>query len=138
MMKSTRANIHFLEREPLFLIWKRWTKLLHRQKYTADGLSIDHNLYVIGDYVFQANYKRGLRILRINDPATADLTEVAYFDTYPISDGLGFEGAWNVFPFFQNNLLLISDINRGLFVVRVTDSDLALSLERVFEDRFDN
>jgi len=107
-------------------------------EYTADGLSIDHNLYVIGDYVFQANYKRGLRILRINDPATADLTEVAYFDTYPISDGLGFEGAWNVFPFFQNNLLLISDINRGLFVVRVTDSDLALSLERVFEDRFDN
>ncbi len=107
-------------------------------EFIADGLSIDHNLYVIGDYVFQANYKRGLRILRINDPATADLTEVAYFDTYPEGDGTGFSGAWNVFPFFQNNLLLISDFNRGLFVVRVTDPDLSLALERVFKDRFDN
>lgn len=99
-------------------------------EYIADGLSIDHNLYVIGNLVFQANYKRGLRVLRIDDPATADLTEVAYFDTYPESDGLGFEGAWNVFPFFENDLLLISDFNRGLFVVRINDT--------LFEDRFDN
>ena len=107
-------------------------------EYYADGLSIDHNLYVVGQYVFQANYRRGLRVLRIDDATTADLTEVAYFDTHPEADGLGFSGAWNVFPFFQNNLLLISDINRGLFVVRVTDPELALSLERVFEDRFEH
>jgi len=106
-------------------------------EYIADGLSIDHNLYVAGDYVFQANYKRGLRILEIIDPAQAEFREVAFFDTYPDDDGTGFSGAWNVFPFFANDLLLVSDFNRGLFVVRVKDSSLVEALERVYSDRFE-
>ncbi len=105
-------------------------------EYIHDGLSIDHNLYVVEKYVFQANYKRGLRVLEIVDPATADLREVAYFDTYPTADGNGFSGAWNVFPFFANGLLLVSDFNRGLFVVRIQDPELIRALERVYADRF--
>ncbi len=105
--------------------------------HIADGLSIDHNQYVVGDYIFQANYRRGLRILRINDAASADLTEVAYFDTYPESEGLGFQGAWNVFPFFDSELVLVSDINRGLFVLRVTEPEVVKALlTRLFHDRF--
>jgi len=106
-------------------------------EYIADGLSIDHNQYVIGNYVFQANYKRGLRVLEIRDPTTADLVEVAWFDTHPEADGNGFSGAWNVFPFFANNLMLVSDFNRGLFVVRVSDPKLVLALESIYEDRFE-
>ncbi|AKS40400.1 choice-of-anchor B family protein [Wenzhouxiangella marina] len=105
-------------------------------EYIADGPAIDHNQYVIGDYVFQANYKRGLRVLHIKDPATANLEEVAWFDTYPNEDGNGFSGAWNVFPFFANNLLLVSDFNRGLFIVRVSDPNLAMALESIYGDRF--
>jgi len=105
-------------------------------EFIHDGLSIDHNLYVVGNYVFQANYKRGLRVLEIVDPATADLREVAYFDTFPASDGTGFSGAWNVFPFFANDLLLVSDFNRGLFVVRIEDPELIRALEQVYADRF--
>jgi choice-of-anchor B domain-containing protein len=106
-------------------------------EFIADGLSIDHNLYVVRDYVFQANYKRGLRVLKINDPATADFSEVAFFDTFPESDGTGFSGAWNVFPFFANDLLLVSDFNRGLFVVRILDIELVRALEQVYADRFE-
>ncbi|MEN1727124.1 MAG: choice-of-anchor B family protein [Pseudomonadota bacterium] len=106
-------------------------------EFVADGLSIDHNLYVVGRYVFQANYKRGLRVLEIVDPATADLREVAFFDTYPNGDGTGFSGAWNVFPFFANDLLLVSDFNRGLFVVRILDPALIRALERIYVDRFE-
>ncbi|NBD96196.1 MAG: choice-of-anchor B family protein [Gammaproteobacteria bacterium] len=106
-------------------------------EYIADGLSIDHNQYVIGNYVFQANYKRGLRVLRIDDPATADLTEVAWFDTYPESDGADFDGAWSVFPYFGNDTVLVSDINRGMFMLRVTHPDAARALgDALFEDRF--
>ena len=107
-------------------------------EYIAGGLSIDHNQYVIGDYTFQANYRRGLRILRIDDPARAQLTEVAFFDTFPASDGIGFSGAWNVFPFFDNGTLLVSDINRGLFVLRVTEPGVLAALtERSFADGFE-
>ena len=106
--------------------------------YIADGLSIDHNQYVIGDYTFQSNYRRGLRVLRIDDPAKGTLTEVAHFDTYPDGDGLGFSGAWNVYPFFDNGTVLVSDINRGLFVLRVTQPDVLEVLQPgLFEDGFE-
>lgn len=108
-------------------------------EYIANGLAIDHNQYLVGDYTFQANYRRGLRILRIDDPGTAALTEVAWFDTYPAADGLGFSGAWNVYPFFDNGIVLVSDINRGLFVLRITDPDVlaAVTGTAVFTDGFE-
>ena len=106
--------------------------------YIADGMAIDHNQYVIGDYTFQSNYRRGLRVLRIDDPAKGTLTEVAHFDTYPEGDGLGFSGAWNVYPFFDNGTVLVSDINRGLFVLRVTQPDVLEALQPgLFKDGFE-
>jgi len=106
--------------------------------YIADGLAIDHNQYVIGDFTFQANYRRGLRVLRIDDPASGALTEVAHFDTFPSGDGLGFSGAWNVYPFFDNGTVLVSDVNRGLFVLRVTQPEVLEALQgALFEDGFE-
>lgn len=106
-------------------------------EHIADGLSIDHNQYVIGDYVFQANYQRGLRVLRIDDAAAGRLTEVAWFDTHPEPDNLGFDGAWSVFPYFGNETVLVSDINRGLFILEVTDPAIVRALrDALFDDRF--
>ena len=45
--------------------------------HLADTLAVDHNQYVIGNYVYQANNSAGLRILRIDDLAAAAMTEVA-------------------------------------------------------------
>lgn len=106
-------------------------------EYLADGLSIDHNQYVIGDFVFQANYERGLRILRIDDAQAGELTEVAYFDTYPESDTASFSGAWSVFPYFGNEYVMVSDFNRGLFILRVDDPEVVKAIrDAVFGDRF--
>jgi choice-of-anchor B domain-containing protein len=84
--------------------------------------SIDHNLYVKGDYVYQTNYTTGLRILKIGNLASGNpsdwLTEVAFFDTYQANDSAIFNGAWNNYPFFPSGNVAISDINGGLFVVR--------------------
>ena len=88
---------------------------------THDGatVSIDHNLFVRGDLVFQANYRSGLRVLEMGDLAEAELTEVAFFDTYPGSDAPSYTGAWGVYPYLPSGTILISDIDRGLFVLRV-------------------
>lgn len=80
--------------------------------------SIDHNLYLKDNHVYQANYRAGLRILRANDLATGDLSEVAYFDTSPESDARAFGGAWNAYPFLDNGVLLVNDTNNGLFMLR--------------------
>ena len=83
--------------------------------------AIDHNLYVRGDLVFQANYRSGLRVLRIGDLSEAELTNEAFFDTYPGSDGRGYNGAWSVYPYFPSGTIIVSDIERGLFVLRLDD-----------------
>jgi choice-of-anchor B domain-containing protein len=81
---------------------------------------IDHNMYVNGDYLYQANYQAGLRILHINRQQNFTLDEVAYFDTVPEADSLQFAGAWSVYPFFDNGTILVSDINNGLFILKAS------------------
>lgn len=85
--------------------------------YFSSASVIDHNMYVVDDHVFQANYLGGLRVLRIIDPAHANLSEVAFFDTHPNEDSFNFAGAWSLYPFFDNGITLVFDINNGLFVL---------------------
>jgi len=86
--------------------------------HESTGASIDHNQYILDGRTYQANYSRELRILELDDLRHAKMKEVAYFDTYPPHDTTGFPGAWNVFPFFDNGLVIVSDINRGVFILR--------------------
>jgi choice-of-anchor B domain-containing protein len=89
--------------------------------YAATGtrsLAIDHNQYVRGDVAYQSNYAAGLSVLRIDDPATAGLTDIGFFDTRPEHDNAQFSGTWSNYPYFASGILIVSDINRGLFVLQ--------------------
>ena len=86
--------------------------------YYGPTLAIDHNGYVVGDNYYLANYRAGLRKIDISQIDSKVMTEVGFFDTFPSSDGSGFSGAWSVYPFFNSQNIVISDINRGLFVVK--------------------
>jgi len=85
--------------------------------YEAATNSIDHNLYVLGNRVFQANYTTGLRVLEFGDLSNQELMEVAFFDTYPASDARGFLGAWSVYPYLPSGNVIVSDGTNGLFVL---------------------
>ncbi|MCW5936945.1 MAG: choice-of-anchor B family protein [Fimbriimonadaceae bacterium] len=89
--------------------------------YTTGKPSIDHNLYTRNDFVYHANYTTGLWIFNANDNRTSPQM-VGYFDTHPENDDAVFEGAWSNYPLLPSGIVLISDINRGLFVVDVTDA----------------
>ena len=90
--------------------------------FTTGLASTDHNLYVNGDRLFEANYMSGLRVFDVSD--ATDPVEIAYFDTSPDRDMAGYHGAWSTFPFFPSGTVLISDIERGLFVLRVGEDRL--------------
>lgn len=79
---------------------------------------IDHNLYVHGQYVYQSNYEAGVRILRIDNLSNAQLTEVAYFDTYPSRDAAAFNGTWNNYRFPGSGRVVATGIGEGLFVLQ--------------------
>ena len=86
--------------------------------FTSPTAAIDHNQYVKGNFVFQANYRSGLRILRLDDPASAQLSQVGYFDIYPANNSANFNGAWSVYPYFPSGNIVVSGIEQGLFVLR--------------------
>ena len=79
--------------------------------------NIDHNLYVKGNHVFEANYTNGLRILNLDNISNASLTETAYFDTYPDNDFKLFDGAWSNYPYFESGVVIVSDVSNGLFIL---------------------
>ena len=85
--------------------------------YEAATASIDHNLYVLGNRVFQANYTSGLRVLEFGNLANRELQEIAFFDTFPGSAAAGFDGAWSVYPYLPSGNIIVSDVSNGLFVL---------------------
>jgi choice-of-anchor B domain-containing protein len=86
------------------------------KEYVGTTKAIDHNLYVKGNRVYQANYTSGLRILDISDPVNP--REVGYFDTYPTNDATAFNGAWSTYPYFKSGAIVVTGIGEGLFLVR--------------------
>jgi choice-of-anchor B domain-containing protein len=79
--------------------------------------SSDHNLYVKGNLMYQANYKSGLRVLDISNPESP--VEVGYLNTAPfLGTTPGYQGAWSVYPFFQSGAIVVSSIEQGLFIVK--------------------
>jgi len=85
--------------------------------YTSGLPSIDHNLYTRDHVIYQSNYRSGLRVFDGLDPHNP--VEVAHFDTFPGSNSADFNGAWSNYPFFPSGTIAISDIERGLFLVRL-------------------
>ncbi len=86
--------------------------------YRAATEATDHNQYVRGNFVYQSNYRAGLRILDISKIAAGKLREVAYFDIVPDSDEAGFEGAWGNYPFFPSGTVVVSGISQGLYILK--------------------
>lgn len=84
--------------------------------FTRNESNIDHNLYTKNGFIFESNYTRGLRIFDSSDlPETPAF--VGFFDTYPSSNSQSFNGAWSNYPYFPSGTVIVSDINRGLFVL---------------------
>ena len=97
-------------------------------EYQYDGPTdaIDHNGYVLGDNFYMANYNAGMRVLEIVRTGSGDtenygMIEVGSFDSRPESDTAGFNGAWNVYPYFASGNIVISDIDRGFLLVKQSE-----------------
>jgi choice-of-anchor B domain-containing protein len=100
------------------------------KQYISPILTIDHNQYVVGNKVYQANYTSGLRVLDITDVTNPQI--VQYFDTRPQDNDRSYNGAWSVYPFFDNGMLYVSSRDEGLFILApagipatvISDSDI--------------
>ena len=85
------------------------------REYYLDNPASDHNLYILGDTMYQSNYVSGLQVIDISNPEEPE--HVGYFDTHPfVENAAGFSGTWSNFPYFDDIVLMTSS-NEGLFIL---------------------
>ncbi|MEX2465952.1 MAG: choice-of-anchor B family protein [Gemmatimonadota bacterium] len=86
-------------------------------EYFHETRAIDHNLYVLGNTMYQSNYTSGLRVLDVSDPVNP--RPVGHFDTVPYGgDEAEFNGSWSNYPYFESGVVIVTSQREGLFVVR--------------------
>ncbi len=78
-----------------------------------------HNCYVEGDLLYIAHYADGVRVFDVSNPEAP--VAAAVYDTFLGSDG-GFVGTWTVYPYLPSGKILASDMQSGLFVLRLDGS----------------
>ena len=84
-------------------------------EYLATTEETDHNLYIVGDLMYQSNYEAGLRIVSIEDRERP--SEIGFFDVEPDPAARG--GAWSNYPFFASGVIAVTAFSHGVFFVRV-------------------
>ena len=76
---------------------------------------VPHNVHVKNDFLITSYYAEGVVITDASRPN--NLVQVGNFDTYE-GPNTGFFGAWGAFPFFDSDLILVTDIGNGLFILK--------------------
>ena len=75
--------------------------------------SVAHNVQLFNDFAFISYYNEGLRIVDIK---TDKPNEIGFYDTFHQSTDYKLNGAWGVFVFEKEELILVSDRQNGLFL----------------------
>lgn len=94
---------------------------LFHMDYIGPTEAIDHNVYVVGNTFYIANYTAGMRVVDISNIDSGVMVETGYVDTFIPNDNTSFSGAWNIYPFFESGNILISDIEGGMFIVKANN-----------------
>lgn len=85
--------------------------------YSDGNTSIDHNMFVLDNLLFQANYTDGLSVYDIWKADQGRLKLRGWFDVYPENDATVFAGAWGTYPYFGDGKVIVSGSEQGLFVL---------------------
>lgn len=92
------------------------------KEHFGETFTIDHNLYIKGNLMYQSNYVSGLRILDISDPENPK--EVGFLDTVPWSEEVEFDGSWSNYPFFASGTIVVASGKEGVFFLRYRPQNL--------------
>jgi len=95
-----------------------------------DPFTIPHNQVIHGDYLYSSYYYDGLQVWDISD--VENIKRVLHYPTSSLTPRESYEGSWGVYPFLPSGLILVSDMQEGLFVLQGVQETLT-STEEVSE-----
>ncbi len=82
--------------------------------------TVPHNPFIIGDVVHASYYEDGYRAFRI-DAENESHEVIGRFDTVTNNPPGGFNGSWGCYPFQPSGYVYLSDMQRGLFIVKLNE-----------------
>ena len=118
--ETDEINLGFNSRTIIFDFEDLDNPQLHFE-YTGPTGATDHNGYVKDDKFYLANNAAGLRVVDISDIANENMSEVGFFDSYSVNNNAGFNGSWNIYPFFGSGHIVISDRAQGMLLVKAPE-----------------
>ncbi len=88
--------------------------------YEGTSVAIDHNLYALDHFIYESNYRSGVRVLDAIRVQNSILSEVAFFDVIPSNDFAQFSGTWSNYPYLPSGVVLATSMYDGMFIVKPT------------------
>ncbi len=86
--------------------------------YESTSQAIDHDLYVLDQFVYESNYRSGVRVIDAIHVADGQLSEVGFFDVYPDNDLTQYSGTWGNYPYLPSGILLATSMYDGMFILK--------------------
>ena len=86
-------------------------------EYSDGNSSIDHNMFVDNNRLYQSNYSSGLWIYDTWEARNGELDLRGYFDIFPVDDRTDFFGTWGNYPYFGKGKVVVTSSDEGIFVL---------------------
>jgi len=95
------------------------------REFFIENPSIDHNLYIKDDIMYQSNYTSGLQVIDVSDPENP--VKIGSFDTQPFGeDEASFGGTWSNYPYFDSGIIIMNSSREGFFILKNRSQKLKL------------
>jgi choice-of-anchor B domain-containing protein len=104
-------------------------------KIQEGGPSIVHNAFIKNDFIYMSYYDRGLIIYDIADKNLP--VKIGEYDTYAQGQNHSngqFQGAWGTYPYLDSNIVAVSDVTNGLFLLEFDQNIRAGKIEYTLVD----
>lgn len=93
-------------------------QLVYQGFHETDNTAIDHNFYIDDHFMYQSNYRSGLRIFDVIRIDEGLMNEIAYFDLFPLNDAPVFSGTWSNYAFLPSGVNISTSMYEGIFITR--------------------
>jgi hypothetical protein len=88
--------------------------------HETNNTSIDHNLYADDQFIYESNYRSGVRVFDDVRASDAALTEVAFFDLVSANDNPQLSGTWSNYPYLPSGVNIATSMYDGFFITKPT------------------
>ena len=85
-----------------------------------DPNSMAHNGIIKDNIAYIPYYHDGLRVFDISDPSNP--IQIWEYDTYLPNDHISYKGAWGVYPYLPSGNIIVSDMQSGLYILKLSNS----------------